>query len=295
MAITLFKTAVASLSLKIKSRKMKNIYDQIGPPSVKHHRTILKLLEPLRLLCGIDRFWRNSHSNDRSYSLIGNYPPTAEAFFGQHLYLGHPYFRKPTFFQTGYVIPEILKCEDYERTQGKLREKGDCYHVLIHIRKDKNGFVEYGFATSNQYPGFEMVYLNHLEMINKFIDYFEEEASKITLEAHEYSINISQIIGSQYNEKPDICSNILVPQKQLNFLAAIQNTDQIASLLITLTNSEKACLKQYLTGKTTKEIAGIMYRSPRTIESHLEKAKAKLYVNSRSALFELLMPYCDLL
>src|SRR5262245_26206985 len=139
---------------------MKNIYDEIGRPSRQHHKKICQLTEPLKIFFGIDRFWRNSHSVDGSYSVLGNHPPIAESFFGQNLYQGHPYFRHPRFFQSGYALPELFHSQEFEATQGRIRRAGECNHLLIAIRKEENGFVEYGFATSRPQPGFESIYLN---------------------------------------------------------------------------------------------------------------------------------------
>ncbi len=70
----------------------KNLYDELGKASIKHNRAICALIEKLTLYCGIDRFWRNVHHKDGSYSVLGNVPSIAESFFGQNLFLGHPYF-----------------------------------------------------------------------------------------------------------------------------------------------------------------------------------------------------------
>jgi DNA-binding CsgD family transcriptional regulator len=274
---------------------MKNIYDDIGHPSKKNFGKICKLTEPLKLFLGVDRFWRNSHRKDGSYSVLGNSPPVAEAFFGQNLYVGHPYFRNPRFFQSGYALPELLNSQEYEKTQGQLRGDGNCHHVLIHIQKHEHGFIEYGFATSKPRLGFEAVYLNHLQAISKFIHAFEQTAAKLIQEADEYRVNISHLIGVKYHEKPQLSGTILAPDQEICFLSAIEGNSERAKELRSLTNCERSCLRHYLSGSTTLEIAGKLYRSPRTIETHLENAKAKLGINSRSKLFEILTPFRDVL
>lgn len=274
---------------------MKNIYDEIGQPSKKNYDKICKLTEPLKLFLGIDRFWRNSHRKDGSYTVLGNCPPVAEAFFGQNLFVGHPYFRSPRFFQSGFALPELLHSKEYEETQGQLRGDGDCHHVLIYIQKQEDGFVEYGFATSKPRLGFEAVYLNHLQTIGKFAEAFEKNASRLIQEADEYKVNIADLIGSKYHEKPHLSGSILVPDQELNFLSAIKGYPEMMQRMRSLTNSEKICLRHYLSGKTTLEIAKNLFRSPRTIEAHLESSKAKLGVKSRSQLFEILMPFQDVL
>jgi DNA-binding CsgD family transcriptional regulator len=271
----------------------KNIYDEIGRPSVKNHKKILYLTEPLNQFLGIDRFWRNFHRSDGVYSVIGNHPPTAEVFFGQKLYHGHPYFRNPMFFKNGYAIPEVSQCKDYEMTQGRLRDKG-CYHVLIHIRKQPQGFVEYGFAKSTFCPGFEMAYLNNLSAINNFINFFEDEAMKLIQESNNYCIRIPELVGEKYNERPKILSHTLMPQERLHFLSALEKNPRIRSFL-SLTKCEKLCVSYSLSGLSAKDIAKKLHRSPRTIETHLENAKGKMGIKNRSELFELFFPLREFL
>ena len=272
---------------------MKNIYDEIGKVSKRNFRQLCQLTEPLKQFFGIDRFWRNSHRKDGSYSVIGNYPPLAEVFFGQNLYVGHPYFRHPRFFRSGFALPELVQSRDYEATQGKLREEGDCFHVMIYLLKHEEGVIEYGFASSQFRPGFEATYLNHLRALEKFITAFEVNGSKTIQMAEECSINIAEVIGQKYHERPMLSESILVPDAELHFLAAVEGDPEKKQGILALTPSEKVCLRHYLTGITTKEIAKKIYRSSRTIETHLESAKAKLGVNSRSKLFEILLPFRD--
>lgn len=267
---------------------MGNIYDTIGHTSRKHHFKLKKLLEPLTLFCGVDRFWRNVHDIKGSYSLLGNYPATAEVFFEQDLYKGHPYFRHPDFFRSGFVIPGLCKNKEYETTQGKF---DDCLQILLFIRKHTKGFIEYGFATSTFRPGFEMTYLNHLNVFKKFIDYFDAEGEKIIQESLDHQINISEIIGKQYYVRPEITGDTIVPQNELQFLTAIETNPERAKSIFTLTKSERVAIGRYLAGGTVKQIAQKLHVSPRTLEKHLENAKGKLGVSTRSELFEALIPY----
>lgn len=273
----------------------KNIYDEIGIPSVRNYKLMTQLMEPLKIHFGIDRFWRNHHRADGSYSVIGNYPSTAEIFFGQGLYKGNPYFRNPIFFKSGYMLPELMQNRDFEMTQGKLMDEGDCFHVFIKIKEHEDGFIEYGFATSKRQMGFEMTYINHLESINKFIEYFEAEAEKIIRESNEYRVDIPHLIGAKYDENPQLSGNILVPEKEINFRVLLQKNTEQTKALLNLTQNERNCLKLYLEGNTAKGIGKKLFRSPRTIESHLKNAKEKLLISSRNELVEFLTPFKDCL
>jgi DNA-binding CsgD family transcriptional regulator len=271
---------------------VKNIYDDIGIVAKRNYREICRLTDPLKQFFGIDLFWRNAHGNDGSYSVLGNYPPLAEVFFGENLYLGHPYFRHPRFFRSGFALPDLLQYRDFEETQGKLRGRG-CFHIMIYMHKHEKGVIEYGFASSQFRPGFEATYLNHQQAILKFITAFEMRADHWIQKSDEYKMNMAEIIGKQYHEKPKLSEKILVPDADLHFLSAIEGDPEKKLGILSLTHAEKVCLGQYLNGHTTKEIAQKQFRSPRTIEGHIERAKSKLGIHSRSELFEVLIPYRD--
>jgi DNA-binding CsgD family transcriptional regulator len=272
---------------------MKNIYDEIGLVSKRHYREISRFTNPLKLHFGIDRVWRNFHHKDGTYSVIGNHPPLAEVFFGQQLYMGHPFFRNPRYFCSGYLLPDLLHQADYEETQGRLRDGGDCFHVMICLIKHDQGITEYGFASSRFRPGFESVYLNHHPSIIRFISAFEEDCQDLIQKAVEGRIDIAAVIGAKYHERPEIPDNLLVPKGGFEFLAAMERDPERLRALLSLTGSEKASLRHYLKGSSTQQIGKKLFRSPRTIETHLENAKSKLGVNTRSQLFDILAPYRD--
>jgi DNA-binding CsgD family transcriptional regulator len=272
-----------------------NIYDLIGIVSKRNYRELSKFTEPLKLSFGIDRFWRNFHRTDGSYSVLGNYPPLAEVFFGQNLYRGHPFFRNPSFFTTGYLLPELLHQRDYDETQGRLKEGGDCFHVMIYLEKNEQGITEYGFASSQYHVGFEATYLNNLKLIMQFTKAFDDNFRNFIQKADEERINMGKLIGNIYLEKPKLPKTILAPDDEYQFLAALEKDPDKRRGLLDLTQSERICLRHYLKGSTTKEIAKTLFRSSRTVEMHLENAKGKLCVNTRSKLFDALIPFRDLM
>jgi len=54
---------------------------------------------------------------------------------------------------------------------------------------------------------------------------------------------------------------------------------------IELTKKEILCLELYLQGMTIKEIGKKIFRSHRTIETHMQNVRAKLEARSRSEVF----------
>jgi len=57
---------------------------------------------------------------------------------------------------------------------------------------------------------------------------------------------------------------------------------------------EKICLYHLVRGKTIKEIASALYRSPKTIETHIEHMKLKLNCQTRSELITKILEPVDI-
>ena len=128
----------------------------------------------------------------------------------------------PRFFRSGFALPELVHSIDYEATQGKLRG-GDSFHVMIYLHRHEEGVTEYGFASSQFRPGFETAYLNHLQSLTKFITAFEVNGLKSIQMAQDCGINIAEVIGLRYHERPTLSEAILVPDAELRFIAALES------------------------------------------------------------------------
>jgi len=263
--------------------------------SRKYHHKLNKLSEPINCLLGTDLFLQFSLDSDGNWSTLDNAPDNLEFFWGEKLYEGHPYFRSPDFFQSGYMLPELAGHSGYKKTQGKMGDLGRVCQLLLIIRKTMNGIVGYGFATRRTRPGLENVYMNNMGIIDRFLDYFEESAIKMLQESEERKINLPDLLGGQFYEDPNIGIDNLTKNDAFRLLASIDPKPERARALLSLTPAEKRCLSEYLTGKSAKDIAREIHRSKRTVEVHLDNAKQKCGVNNRTQLFEFLSPVRDYL
>ncbi|GAJ09913.1 unnamed protein product, partial [marine sediment metagenome] len=216
-------------------------------------------------------------------------------FWAEDYYHTHPYLRDPKFFQNGYSLPDLEENKDYEDSMAIMRDLERISQLLMIVRKYGDGFVGYGFAVTTPRSGLESIYLNRLPLIDKFIDSFEERAKKEIQSTEDRRVKISTLIGDKFYEKPNINSNAITSESQLRFLATIDAHPDRAQAILSLSAPERTCLRHYLAGKTAKQIALETHRSPRTVETHLDIAKQKCHVNSRSKLFEFLAPVREFL
>lgn len=136
-----------------------------------------------------------------------------------------------------------------------------------------DSFESYAFATWQGNDGIVNTYFNNIEVLLNFIHNFKEQAANLI---KKYDRN--RIIFSK-NSQPE----------QLKLL---DNLDSALTLVgnvgpIKMTLRELEIFKLLCRGLTVKEISQILYRSPRTIESHTNNLKMKLYCNKRSQLIDI--------
>lgn len=140
--------------------------------------------------------------------------------------------------------------------------------------------------------GMENFFLNNLELMNKFILYFRNKAHKIIQKADndrivkpwnfpDFKINLND---SAFSSTEDINSleKILQPKK---FYLSLNEQE------IHFTKSEMLCAELVILGKTAKEIAQILNKSKRTVESQIESIKYKTFCNTKSQLINLLLEH----
>lgn len=137
----------------------------------------------------------------------------------------------------------------------------------------------FAFGSNDDSDSRVSFYFNNLDMLQKFILFFNEKAEKLFIEANKSKINTPEIMKIADLE----------PQ-----LRKIERVDRLArekfqsklnsALLKPLTEKQLECLSYYANGKSAKEIAKDLFISHRTVEDHLNKIKEKLKCCSKSEL-----------
>lgn len=149
---------------------------------------------------------------------------------------------------------------------------------ITYIVKNKNDCEFFIFGADKNNKAIINFYLNHLDLIKKFSDYFRENSDMLIKKAMEKIIIIPPVQQKLQNEL----------NSSLHFDKLFVD-DLFLTKSINLTRQESHCLQGIMAGKTSKMIAKDLQISFRTVEYYIENIKKKSGCKNR---FEILKKFC---
>jgi len=134
-------------------------------------------------------------------------------------------------------------------------------------------------------------YISHLDVLKKFIDYFLEQAVDITKQGDGNRLYTPQKYLNMVTQEDQISLDQPDTDK---FLLEIDPTYKKLSLHSDKNNlsaRELQCIKLCAKGKSAQKIADQLFLSKRTVETHLNNAKAKLNCSNIAELIYVVSHY----
>lgn len=132
-------------------------------------------------------------------------------------------------------------------------------------------------------------YLNHLDLLYQFIDYFKQKAHSLILEGEANKFYTPEkYLSHRLNHSSENLQNL--PIQQIKQFFKENNSTQVQQTSNThgLSKKEIVCLSHLIQGKSAEESSLMLSCSRRTIEAHIESAKRKLNCHKISQLAYLL-------
>lgn len=231
---------------------------------------VKRICEPLFASTGITYFdyARFSHK-DKKALIICSDPQYVDFFISHELYKGGP---------TQHITPGYHLWQEYidDNFLGVAKNLFHHAHGLTILNPFDTYSEIINFATHHDNAMITSFYLNHQNVINKFICYFREQAEDILKLAQKYQIDLSDEYSEKMTSVNDAYHQI---EQQLfsnnNFVFTIDNK------MVKLSKREIECLFYLKQGMGTKKMARLLEISPRTVESYIEALKLKLNCKSR--------------
>ncbi len=127
------------------------------------------------------------------------------------------------------------------------------------------------YANYNDYHMSDF-YLGNIDLLKKFIAYFKVKASDIIAEGEKERL----VVPQRYLEIPQSVGNPGIQFSRHDFLSAVDEHYRRVAISQKLSAREIQCVLLCATGKSAKQIGSTLCISPRTVETHLNKAKIKL-------------------
>ncbi len=244
---------------------MKNkIISQLNQhPFLTTHRDIAEICQPLFVQHNyyIMNFIRVFNDGHVTY-LCDN-----QAWLKHYLKSGYPrlgaFEQNKDFANKDYVLWHVLNDDDPividSRNMFNIR-----YGVTL-IKKFAQGYDYFNFGTTKSSPSVQQAILNEIDMLEKFIKRFYEQADVLIAKADQQNLVLADF--------SDIKS--AVTNRDTNYYLGPQYD------YVHLTAKEIECVKWLVKGFFVPEIAKYCRVSPRTLEKRIENIKVKLQCNTQ--------------
>lgn len=241
--------------------------------SCKHRAKTQRLVSLLQNY-GISYFCLQTVSNEGKWSLIDNRPDWQEHSADSQFYLHDPSVGHPKFYRNGIVYTATHDEQIWQnRVLKDAKNLFNLTHGLVIIDKTHTG-VEFSFFASDA-DNHQVIntYINHTQVLKKFIQYFKQEMVKPICEMQDIYVDLLTVKKDFF----DIDENLFhtPPEPEMPLALDTPSTD------ITITKRENECLRYTLRGMTAKEIARMLQISHRTVEIHLHNIRKKYGLSSK--------------
>lgn len=143
-------------------------------------------------------------------------------------------------------------------------------HGITIIDRIENGYGYYNLGTNLHQPMMVSNYINYLDDLNHFVQYFKDQAASLLLRAEQTRFILPRERGQKlktFTNKHWTTSKIKSKDRKLYI-------DRNNNLFLTAREIE--CIEWYAKGKSSGEISLILGISRRTVETHMENSKIKL-------------------
>lgn len=250
--------------------------------SAKFNKKLKKLCDPLFTAFGMNSFYYQAIKSDGNFlSICTDVELMDHYFVGTTLYRTNPFITQFSQIKSGLFMPEMIDDEELHSSHLELREKYGVHYFSLIVRKEGNVCHEFGFGRPEENKKTELLFLNQLGLIHKFINHFERELNFVINEMHHNPVSLKKD-PALYEKKLIIPTTDLNLEEKEQFLNALGLSSEPN---IQLTRREKNCADELLKGKTAAEIAASLHLSPRTVEHYLQVMKDKLDCKNKSELF----------
>lgn len=250
-----------------------NLNELIKKYTIKHDRSIKKICAPLKDCLGISIFTYYFIEEDGHFGILSNYPEQIEFFYSQKLYLTNPYLKHPHLFRSGHTYDQSISDPKLDIFQQKYQ----IFNLFLSLQRNINCVEGFLFGNKTQDSKNNINYLNKLDLLNKFSNYFKREAKSLIEQMKKDSYNLKEAKGQSFLKEDCTIPLSSNDPQTLKFLKNISP----------LSIRERECLELYKLGHSAQTTGAILGLSQRTVEHYFESIKRKLGCISKRELFEL--------
>ncbi len=162
----------------------------------------------------------------------------------------------------------------------EIKENFAIDNIFAYIDKQEKYVDVYWFGAHRNRPGMINFYVNNLDLIKNYAEYFQDKAQSLIKNAEKNKIIIPANMERNY-------TNAFEKIKRIKN----KNEFYIEDDNVNITPREMECLQLIIKGFSAKMVANKLFLSVRTIETHLDNIKRKLNCTSKEQLIEVAFNY----
>lgn len=232
-----------------------------------------EMVKPLKIFFGITSFVYQKKFFDGSETRLSNQPAWVKHFFQEKLYQHSVFEQGLNNLPKGKFLWSHLP--QHQEVLSQAREF-NIDHGITFIEPHNDGCEFFFLGTTRDKPEVAQLYLNHLDLLERFLLYFREKAVTLIEQSNKDRIIIPEKIALLKNDSMLSTINREGFQKLLR-------SPQLAAL----SPRELTCLTLLQDGYTYKMIGGELNISARTVETYIEQIKQKTNSYSKKDLLKL--------
>jgi DNA-binding CsgD family transcriptional regulator len=165
------------------------------------------------------------------------------------------------------------------------KESFNFVHGLYIVTEYKNYTESCVFAAPLSQKNIFEFYFNHIDLLKKFIQYFNQKANKLILKSEQQKIFLPGQLNHDSNQEIQFSTENSILKALENQLLA--ETQAIQGARFELSPREQQCLVMLAKGYSAKMIAREINISHRTIEYYIANLKKKMNCCSKNELIKL--------
>jgi DNA-binding CsgD family transcriptional regulator len=269
----------------IRDMVQSNFQEMLDKHSGQPQQKIMKICEPFFQTFGVNHFFHQNVNREGLFYVLGTNPDYMHYYVDQKFYDCNPFVHGFGKLNSGIYFVNSVREEEFQSTMRDASEKYNIQHSIYIVENDSYSCNQYAFGIAPGRFDAESLIVNELTLVKEFIKYFNEEMA-----GHLQNLRANPVVIGPKKEyyKPNVLPEVqLDSSRRLDFLAKLKVPKNLLSHP-KLSNREIDCLKLYLMGKSSSEIAEDLELTKRTIEFYIENIKNKLSCYKKSELICLL-------
>jgi DNA-binding CsgD family transcriptional regulator len=248
-------------------------------PAFSNTQEIVDLCSPLKNL-GITAFSHLRTDHEGSFSGLANNPEFMKNYLTKGYYNTDVHIKRNNYKSDNCLMWDAMECGG--ETQLMLQDAHDFSfkHIFTMIESHGEQCDYYHFGTDQTNPSINQTYINNIELLKRFIAYFNENMANSSELMKAYQIKFAV-----ENDATGV---------QLKDSALLNNADEQRNLFLEaigfdgtelcLTQRQQECANLLLLGCTAQEMALQLGLSRRTVEDYINRLKKKLNVHNKTEL-----------